>query len=738
MGKARNKKLVFKIIAILIPFIILLCIEGILRFAGYGDNFSLFIQDPQKGYEKYMMVNPDIGKKYFQKFEYSKPSNDIFYKEKPVNTFRIFVMGSSTVVGFPYDNNLMFSRILNKQLDIAFPDKKIEVVNTAITAINSFTLLDYTDQILKYEPDAIIIYAGHNEFYGAFGIGSNETMSKNRNLTRLHIALMNFKIYQLLKNIISGITQKMASHSGNETEGTLMKRIVANKNIPYNSDEYNIAIERYRQNMDAILKKIKKKDIPVFFSEVVSNVKDIEPLSSVSDGESDPAYKAYKNAKIAEENHDYEKAKELYYKAKDLDGIRFRASEDINKIVDELSKKYDTHLVPMLSWFQNHSPNGLIGNNLITEHVHPNSNGYFLMAEEFFNEILKTGIIGTPVLSQKISPEYLQKNYGYTILDSLLANHRIKMLKGSWPFVKVGEELNYLKLYKPKSFLDSLTFNVFIDENLSLGTVRYKLAQQYDKNERYFDAFKEYNAVIATEPYIARVYRDAATDLINLYDFPQALEYLNKSLEYEESGFAYFKIADIYLFMGDYNSSIAYFQKSYPLISNERKILVLAKVYMDYVYSNNLNMAQKVATELKNANAAKYLEIPQKEYLYDQYIPFQTRTEVTRAKELLLENKDEQALQILEKSLNTYDSHIANRLIGEIYLKNRNFDVALFYFEKVYDQFRFDPNFLYNLALIYHSKNDSNNANKCLQEIKKIEPDYRNLGQLNSILSNTN
>ncbi|MBK6285128.1 MAG: SGNH/GDSL hydrolase family protein [Draconibacterium sp.] len=179
----KKQKVVFKLITGLIPFLILLAFEGLLRLTGYGDNLDLFIKNPTEGYEKYMIVNPVVGKKYFQKFEYTAPANDIFLAEKPENTFRVFVMGSSTVYGFPYERNLMFSRILHKQLEDAYPDKKIEMVNTAITAINSFTLLDYTDQILKYKPDAVLIYAGHNEFYGAFGIGSNETMSRNRELT---------------------------------------------------------------------------------------------------------------------------------------------------------------------------------------------------------------------------------------------------------------------------------------------------------------------------------------------------------------------------------------------------------------------------------------------------------------------------------------------------------------------------------------------------------------------------
>ena len=736
--KTKSNQLAFKLITILIPFILLFGLEGILRITGYGDDFSLFIQNQEKGYEEYMKLNPDVGKKYFKKLEYTKPGNDIFYKNKPENTFRIFVLGSSTVVGFPYEQNLMFSRILNRQLDEAFPDKNIEVVNTAITAINSFTLLDYTKQILKYQPDAILIYAGHNEFYGAFGIGSNETIRRTRGLTKLNIALMDFKINQLLRNVITGVGQKIAIRGQAGSEGTLMKRIVASNNIPYNSEIYRIGIERYRQNMEAILKTIKKKDVPVFFSETVCNVKDIEPFSSVTDGPSEPAIEVYKKAQAAEAANDFEKAKELYYRAKDLDAVRFRASEDINMIINDLSVKYEAYLVPMLSKFQDHSPHKLIGNNLMTEHLHPNIDGYFLMADAFFEKILESGIAGDPVVSQRINIEYIKNNYGYTILDSLLANHHIEMLKGNWPFVKVGEEFDYMKEYKPKSYLDSITFSILIDDDLSLGTVRYQIAQQYDKNDMYIEAFKEYDAVIRTNPYIAQIYRDAATVLVNLSDLQQALKYFQKSLVYEESGFAYFKIGEICFYKGDYSNAVSYFQKSFPLIPDERKILALAQTYAAYVYSNKISAAQEIANELKRLNADEYLVIPAKEYMYDQFIPYQTRNEVLKAKELNRENRSEEALEILKTSLNKYDSNVANRLIGELYLKQQNIEMALFYLEKVYDQFRFDPDFLFNLTAIYHSKNDDKNANKCFQEIVSIDPDYRYLGQLKSILSITN
>ncbi len=735
---SKKQKVVFKLITGLIPFLILLAFEGLLRLTGYGDNLDLFIRNPTEGYEKYMIVNPVVGKKYFQKFEYTAPANDIFLAEKPENTFRVFVMGSSTVYGFPYERNLMFSRILHKQLEDAYPDKKIEMVNTAITAINSFTLLDYTDQILKYQPDAVLIYAGHNEFYGAFGIGSNETMSRNRELTQLHITLMDYKIYQLLRNLIAGISQKIASGKNDEVHGTLMKRMVADKDILLNSEEYKIAMERYRQNMSDILQKIQKENVPVFFSEMVSNVNGLEPFNSVSADGLEPAIDVYKKAQKAEMNGDFDNALGLYYKAKDLDCIRFRASEEVNSIINDLADQYKTYKIPMLSWFQNHSPNKLIGNNLMTEHVHPNIDGIFIMAQAFFDEIKKSQVAGVSNVAD-ISMEYYKKNWGYTEIDSLIAYHRIQLLKGFWPFTN-DETMgaNYKTKYRPKSYSDSLAFTAMKNADLSLDEVRLDLARKYEKAGQIEKAYKEYEALIRTNPYLAVNYRDAANCLLQLSDLPLALNYFKKSLEYEESFFANYRIGEIYLLKGDYNNAISSFEKSFSLAPDDKKVNVLAKSYTAFVYANKTEQAKVAAAELKRINASQYLRIPQKTYVYEKYIPFQIRAQIEQAKQLIIDNKTEEALTLLESSLNIYDSHIANRMIGEIYFKLNDFDKALFRFNKVYNQFKFDARFLDNFASVYIAKNDLSNARKYYEEIKTIDPQYENLEQLNLLLSSTN
>jgi hypothetical protein len=126
-----------------------------LRIFSYGDDLSLFVPSSD---EKYLRCNQVVAKRFFSKFEHTLPLNDVFLKEKPGNGYRIFILGESTVQGFPYDVNLAFSRILQRRLQDIFPYRTIEVINLGLTAISSYTLLDFVDEVLQQKPDVILIY----------------------------------------------------------------------------------------------------------------------------------------------------------------------------------------------------------------------------------------------------------------------------------------------------------------------------------------------------------------------------------------------------------------------------------------------------------------------------------------------------------------------------------------------------------------------------------------------------
>ena len=729
-----TKKLLFNFILISIPFLLLSSGELILRIINYGDNLKLFIDYPGKETVEHRIINPVIGKKYFQKLEYTNPCHDLFLKEKPENGFRVFVMGSSTVLGFPYDENLMFSRILEERLQDSYPEKYIEVINTAMTAINSHTLLDFIDEVLKEEPDAILIYAGHNEFYGALGLGSVEKANKYRGLTFLHLDLLSFRFYQLLRSLISGSGELISGNkTGKSVRGTLMKIIADNKEIPYKGDIYNKVIERYEKNMGKLLKKAKRKNVPVFISEVVSNIKDLEPFCSVTAGGYPPAAEKYNEGKISEEGGDFEKAKKDYYRAKDLDCIRFRASEEINEIIHSLAAQCEAYLVPMKSsYFEEASPNKLIGSNLITEHVHPNIDGYFLMADAFFNKLAESKLIGEKLnIVYYKNSAYYQRNWGYTELDSLLGVHRVNSIKYYWPFQPLDAPFtDYREVYNPTSLVDSLAFAIIRSPDFKTYEAHQKMADFYKQGADFYNAFREYNAAVKCNPFQVKDYLEAANCLIKINDIPLALKILNKSLELMESFYAYFKKGELLIIKGDYKEAVEALEKARELDGNhENEEIILAKLYEAYLYGVDDKKTKEILNELKEINHGYQPRVQEVKADYVYFVPVQVESQIRKAMDFYHSGNDDAALDILLKSLEIKETSIANRVVGDILIR-RNDKNSILYYLKAYPDYKNDINFLFDLGILYLSYRVTDKAQEILEEMKRLDRDNKKTSML--------
>src|SRR5215210_6332841 len=147
------------ITAIAIPWLLLAVVEIVLRARHYGD-YTLFVAAPQ--HPDYLRINPEIAKRYFGAGPFvPTPEVEFLRTHKTPRTFRIVFQGESAAQGFPYGHGGMPSRMLEQRLQATFPERTIEVVNTALTAVSSYTLLDQADEIIAQHPDAVMIYTGH-------------------------------------------------------------------------------------------------------------------------------------------------------------------------------------------------------------------------------------------------------------------------------------------------------------------------------------------------------------------------------------------------------------------------------------------------------------------------------------------------------------------------------------------------------------------------------------------------
>ena len=593
---SKSKKAVFYLILILSSLLLLCLVEIAFRVFDMGTDLSLFVDSKQ--YKGYCEVNKDIAKRYFTNFHATTPSNDVFLKEKPDTAFRIFVMGCSTARGFPYQMGNNFSRILYYRLQDAFPHKRIEVVNCALAATSSFSLADMIDDILDYQPDAILIYNSHNEYYGTLGVGSVEKKGNFIWLKRLRLKLLQLRTYQMVQDMVYGLMSK-SNKDKDQPMVTLMQSLAQEKSILYGSELFNEGIHQFDVNISKVLHKAKKHHVSVILSELVSNIRDQEPFGSQATHDLPAAMDVYRQAQQLEQDNQLDEAKALYYKAKDLDIIRFRAPEAINEVIHRLGKKYDCPVVPMKRIFEQHSPNGLIGNNLMIEHLHPTIDGYFLMADAFFQEMKASHLISDQWNNDRIRPSsWYRRNWGFTELDSLYVDQRIQMLKASWPFTPNSKENKWKETYIPKSFIDSVAFS----NTPFYETKHIYLARTFSSLKQDSLAFNEYLSVIRCHPYLFQLYLDATPYLISQGKYLQALELLGSAPNKTDLYAYYYTTGTINRAMGRSKWAIQDFNRAVASTSEkkekEKALIALFKLYQSINDTGNASNTLALIKEI--------------------------------------------------------------------------------------------------------------------------------------------
>lgn len=449
----------------LLPLVGLLLVEGGLRLAGYGETYPLFV--PERLADGWVHVNPQVIRRFMVDEEdtpnlWARPVP--FRPEKPPGTFRIFVQGGSSAEGYPYGYEASPAGMLQQRLQHTFPDRRIEVITTAMSAVNTYTLLDFSREILAQHPDLIVIYAGHNEYLGILGVGSTFSAGRHRPLVLTFLGLKDMRLLQLGRRALAALTRRPKP----KTRSTLMARVVAEERIPYGSELYQRGLEQYRANLRALLHRYEKAGVPVYIGTLVSNERDQKPfISALGEGADAAAWQGHFDAaaaaftdgaaetalseldaavaiddldaaghfargRVLETLERYDEARDAYLAAKDRDELRFRAPEAINQILREVAEEEGAVVVDVRDAFSRAAPNGIVGKDLMLEHLHPNVEGYFVMADAFYRSLHEHGAIGP--WEHPISEEQARQETPVTEVDRLYGEYRIKTLTAGWPF----------------------------------------------------------------------------------------------------------------------------------------------------------------------------------------------------------------------------------------------------------------------------------------------------------------
>jgi len=594
MGKSK-KRLIFKTVAILLPFLGLFMVEISLRIFHYGNNLNLFIE--ARNNPDYLVLNPAASKRYFINESFAPTGNsELFKKNKDDSTLRIFILGESTTIGYPFFHNGSFHRWLQYRLMRTFPDRQFEIINLSLTAVNSYTVLGFAKELINYKPDVVLIYTGHNEFYGTLGVGSSNRLVNNTMINRLMLFLRQFRIVQLLTNLY----EKVKNSPGSDTQysgQTLMQRMVGDQQIAFGSNLYDKGVKQFVSNINETLELFNNHHIPVFVSNLVCNDRDLKPFVSIlpdsvrfpdfgknlvlgvnefDQGNWKSAYQYLQLAdkiydahalcnfylgKLSDLQGDQVKAKFYFARARDMDGLRFRAPTQINDTISKLCNKYPyAHLVDTKTVFEESSTDHIIGNELMLEHVHPNLIGYAILSDVFYEALKKEQII-SPAKENELTFQQLIQTMPITTVDSLTGIFRISRLKNSWPF-KAS----------------------FARDSLEIRSEEEKLADSI--------AFQKMSWPYAMD--VLYNYYLAKNDLLKAKTVLETLV-----LEYPTEANFYDRTAAIYGKLGNYEDAAFYFRKAFairPSFADAKTLFVIylkldqpanAMPYLNYAIQNN-------------------------------------------------------------------------------------------------------------------------------------------------------
>ncbi len=560
---------IFYVFLILIPILFIGALELSLHLFNYGYNTKTWVEvRPGR-----MGLNPEFARRYFYNTKsVPKSIQDTFLKDKPSNSFRVFILGGSSAAGYPFMPLGSFSRYVRKRLELMYPKSEIEVVNAALTAVNTYTIRDLLPDVLSEKPDLILIYAGHNEYYGALGVGSLESLGRNRDVVNFILSLNNFKTVQLLRNFIQFAVKTFSSNKQNN--GTLMSRMAKKKAIPFNSDIFNAGLEQFRGNMQDIIEMIKQKNIPVIISTLSSNLKGIAPFIYKKTSEFPSAKSVFAEAE-KQLGYNDALADSLYRFAKDLDMLRFRAPEKINLIIKKLSSDFNVPLINVDSLFASLSKDNIVGNNLITDHLHPTLRGYQYIGKLFYEEMNKLNYIPNTkqnlvLFSQQDS--LTLANYVFSPFDSTVAAYKLRLLKNDWPFVTKENAIPINNLLVRHNFIDSIAFN-FVSSKLTWEKSERLVAVSYLKRKNYRAFINQMEVLTTQYPMVPDYYNMIANELLKLGKFDDVSDFLKRRYELEPDYFSTKWIGIIELSKNHIFQAIKYLEESIAFKSNDIQVL---------------------------------------------------------------------------------------------------------------------------------------------------------------------
>lgn len=452
----------------LFPFVLLVAGESAARWAGYG------------GYPPTILHVGSDGKRDW--YSTSRFGTDTFFYRNlslkggmygvpftvppPENTVRICFFGDSAMQGYPQSPVLANSAFLESMLNDAWGGRrKAQVLNFGCTAVASFASMHFLEEVLPHKPDLVVIMAGNNEYYGAYGVASLHAAGTSPWGMKLMRWSRQFAIAQFLDEKL-----QPAPKDKSVLQQTLMERVAAVGQIGPDDRLRAAAANVARTHLRRMVEMCAESRIPVIICTLPTNERGMAPIgedvqpaldearrkafaSKLEEGEkllaTNPASaeKALRDAiaswskharshfllaqsLTAQERH--EEALNEYVAARDLDTMPWRATSDTNNAARMAPIGLErAWLCDMEEAFRLESPGGAIGWELMDDHVHMTLRGQAIFARTIARAMSKLsgGLFVDPdVLAALPDWEEYARRQGRNKFDEYAAATRMKTL----------------------------------------------------------------------------------------------------------------------------------------------------------------------------------------------------------------------------------------------------------------------------------------------------------------------
>ncbi|MEE8399619.1 MAG: tetratricopeptide repeat protein [Desulfobacterales bacterium] len=579
----------------IIPVLLLLGLELWLRVFDYGVPTGFTYTQEVDG-QRRILSNPHFTWRFFPPQLAKEGSHFSRPLKKPPGTYRVFVFGGSAAQGAPAMAYGM-TRILDTMLRDQYPGVDFDVINAAITAINSHVVLPIVRDCSQLEPDLFVVYLGNNEVVGPYGAGTIfSPLASSLSMIRAGIALKATRLGQLVSNTIGRIRGTNQTQPGNW--GGM--EMFLNNQVRADDPGMETVYRHFKRNLVDISGVAQRSDIPIIVSTVGVNLKDSAPFASLhrpeiseddikewdrivqeggtlrEEGKFQAAIERFLEAEKIDADYaalhfrlgrgywamgDFEQAKTRYVKARELDALRFRADTRINEIIRNVSggkSEQGIHLVDASRVLEANSPENTPGNELFYEHVHMNFRGTYLVARTIFEQV------------QRVLPEWVSRHASErAVLSEQESGHRLAHT--SWN--RLMNARSILNLMQAPPFTNQLDTNRQVK---ALSERIEALQALYDSREGKREVLRQYKAALDTDGAHWSLHNGYAEYLYKgLNNAKEAEEHLRVVIKHcPQSALTLFLMGNVLSSQGKHDEAEEYYRKS--LIYNPLSTSILS------------------------------------------------------------------------------------------------------------------------------------------------------------------